>query len=296
MNTELVHTITEIRKRLELSRQRDRSIGLVPTMGALHSGHGALMARARADCDVVVASIFVNPIQFDRHDDYEAYAIDLAKDVEFCSALVVDLVFAPTTEEMYPQPLDTFVEVEGVSEHLCGMFRPGHFRGVATVVAKLLNIVAPGKAYFGEKDAQQLAVIQRMVADLNMPVEIVPVPTVREPDGLALSSRNKRLTADERKVAPALYQALQLAAGLLQSGCKSVEEIRGAAIACLQQHPEFRVEYLEVVDASSMTPVDAIGGPVRVAAAAWLGSVRLIDNVQGSSVSVSPTSRSTAME
>jgi pantoate--beta-alanine ligase len=296
MNTELVRSITEIRSRLELSRQRDRSIGLVPTMGALHPGHGALMARARAACDVVVVSIFVNPIQFDRRDDYEAYAIDLAQDVEFCSALGVDLVFASSSDEMYPQPLNTFVEVEGVSEHLCGMFRPGHFRGVATVVAKLLNIVAPDKAYFGEKDAQQLAVIQRMVADLNIPVEIVPVPTVREPDGLALSSRNKRLTADERKVAPALYLALQLAAGLIQSGSKSAEEIRSTAIACLQQHPEFRVEYLEVVDASSMTPVETIGGPVRIAAAAWLGSVRLIDNVQGSSVSVSPTSRSTAME
>ncbi len=296
MNTELVRTITEIRKRLEPSRQRDRSIGLVPTMGALHPGHGALMARARADCDVVVASIFVNPIQFDRRDDYEAYAIDLAKDAEFCSALSVDLIFAPATEEMYPQPLNTFIEVEGVSEHLCGMFRPGHFRGVATVVAKLLNIVAPNKAYFGEKDAQQLAVIQRMAADLNIPVEIVPVPTIREPDGLALSSRNKRLTADERKVAPALYQALQLAADLIQSGCKSADEVRGKAIVHLQQHPEFRVEYLEVVDASSMIPVEQISGPVRIAAAAWLGSVRLIDNVQGSSVSVSPTRRSTAME
>jgi pantoate--beta-alanine ligase len=280
MTSELIATIAEMRNRLALSRVRERTIGLVPTMGALHSGHAALIERARADCQVVVLSIFVNPIQFDRRDDYEAYTIDLAKDVEFCSRLGVDLVFAPSTEEMYPEPLSTFVEVEGASEHLCGMFRPGHFRGVATVVAKLLNIVGPGKAYFGEKDAQQLAVIARMVADLNMPVEIVPVPTVREPDGLALSSRNNRLNAEERKIAPMLYKALQLAAGYIRDGCKSAAEVRNLAISYLQARPEFRVEYLEVVDAESMTPVEQIAGPVRIAVAAWLGSVRLIDNVK----------------
>jgi pantoate--beta-alanine ligase len=280
MTSELIPTIAEMRSRLALSRVRERTIGLVPTMGALHSGHAALIERARADCQVVVLSIFVNPIQFDRPDDYDAYTIDLAKDVEFCSRLGVDLVFAPSTEEMYPEPLSTFVEVEGASENLCGMFRPGHFRGVATVVAKLLNIVGPGKAYFGEKDAQQLAVIARMVADLNMPVEIVPVPTVREPDGLALSSRTKRLTAEERKLAPMLYKALQLAAGYIRDGCKSSAEVRNLAISYLQARPEFRVEYLEVVDAESMTPVELIAGPVRIAVAAWLGAVRLIDNVK----------------
>jgi pantoate--beta-alanine ligase len=280
MTSELIATIAEMRGRLALSRMRERTIGLVPTMGALHSGHAALIERARADCQMVVVSIFVNPIQFDRRDDYDAYTIDLSKDVEFCSRLGVDLVFAPSTEEMYPEALSTFVEVEGVSEHLCGMFRPGHFRGVATVVAKLLNIVGPSKAYFGEKDAQQLAVIARMVDDLNMPVEIVPVPTVREPDGLALSSRNKRLTAEERKIAPMLYKALQLAAGYIRDGCKSAAEVRDLAIGYLQARPEFRVEYLEVVDAESMTPVEQIAGSVRIAVAAWLGTVRLIDNVK----------------
>jgi len=280
MTSELLHSIAEIRNRLLLPRLRDRTIGLVPTMGALHGGHAALLDRARAECAVVVVSIFVNPMQFDRPDDFDAYTIDLAKDVAFCAGLGADLVFAPSTQEMYPEEPSTFVEVEGISEHLCGMFRPGHFRGVATVVAKLLNIVGPGKAYFGEKDAQQLAVVRRMVADLNMPTEIVPVPTVREPDGLALSSRNQRLTAEERKVAPLLYKALQLAAGYIRDGCKSAAEVRDLAIAYLQARPEFRVEYLEVVDAESMTPVEQIAGPVRIAAAAWLGAVRLIDNVK----------------
>jgi pantoate--beta-alanine ligase len=280
MKAELVRTIAEVRGHLASLRDDAQIIGLVPTMGALHTGHGALIERARSDCATVVVSIFVNPIQFDRHDDYDAYAIDLAQDLEFCDRLGADLVFAPSAEEMYPDPSSTFIEVAGVSEHLCGRFRPGHFRGVTTVVAKLLNIVAPGKAYFGEKDAQQLAVITRMVADLNIPAEIVPVPTVREQDGLALSSRNRRLTADERQLAPVLYQALQLGAKCIRTGCTSVEQVRTLALAHLQQHPQFRVEYLEVVDAASMTPVEQIAGPVRIAAAAWLGSTRLIDNLK----------------
>ncbi len=279
MNAKLVRSIAEVRSHTASPRESGRIIGLAPTMGALHAGHGALIERARGDCDTVVVSIFVNPIQFDRRDDYDAYAIDLAKDVDFCAALGADFVFAPPAPEMYPQPTGTFVEVPGVSEHLCGKFRPGHFRGVATVVAKLFNIVAPHKAYFGEKDAQQLAVIERMVADLNMPVEIVSVPTVREPDGLALSSRNKRLTAEERKVAPVLYQALQLGADCIRAGCRLAEQVRTSARSHLQEHPEFQVEYLEVVGASSMVPVEQISGPVRIAAAAWLGAVRLIDNV-----------------
>ncbi len=279
MNTLLIRTIPEIRDRLMLPRMRDRIVGLVPTMGALHAGHAALIERARGECQTVVVSIFVNPIQFDRPDDYEAYAIDVAKDMEACDTLGVDFVFAPSAQEMYPASPSTFVEVAGVSEHLCGKFRPGHFRGVATVVAKLFHIVGPERAYFGEKDAQQLAIIQRMVADLNIPVEIVPVPTVREEDGLALSSRNRRLTNEERKLAPALYQALQFGADCIRKGWTSAEQVRTAALSHLQEHPEFGVEYLEVVDPSNMTPVETIRGPVRIATAAWLGSVRLIDNV-----------------
>jgi pantoate--beta-alanine ligase len=274
----------DIRRQLALLRssfspEGGPIIGLVPTMGDLHAGHAALMERARAECDTVVVSIFVNPIQFDRRGDYEAYAIDLEKDVDFCAALGVDFVFAPSAQEMYPEPPSTFVEVAGFSAHLCGKFRPGHFRGVTTVVAKLFNIISPDKAYFGEKDAQQLAVVERMVADLNMPVEIIAIPTVREPDGLALSSRNKRLTPEERVIAPALYGALEIGADCIRQGCTSATQVRSAALAHLRRHPDLRVEYLEVVDASSMTPVETIGGPVCIATAAWLGTVRLIDNV-----------------
>lgn len=280
MNPQIARTIAEVRGHVAGWRQDGRMIGLVPTMGALHAGHGALIERARHQCGAVVVSIFVNPIQFDRRDDYEAYSIDWAKDLEFCADLGSDVVFAPTAHEMYPAPPNTFIEVDGISEHLCGKFRPGHFRGVATVVAKLFNIVAPDKAYFGEKDAQQLAIIERMVSDLNIPIEIVPVATVRESDGLALSSRNKRLSQEERAIAPALFRALQLAADCVHRGCKSVEQIRSAGLSHLQAHSEFRVEYLEVVDAATIMPVETISGPVRIAAAAWLGTTRLIDNIK----------------
>jgi pantoate--beta-alanine ligase len=227
----------------------------------------------------VVVSIFVNPIQFDRPEDYADYAIDLDQDLEFCGKLGVDLVFAPSPGEMYAGGHSSFVEITGVSEHLCGRFRPGHFRGVATVVAKLFHIVGPDRAYFGEKDAQQLVVIQRMVLDLNIPVEIVPVPTVREADGLASSSRNRRLTPEQRRVAPVLFRTLQLAADQIRQGCASAAQIKQSALAELRKHPEVRVEYLDVVDAETMTPVGQVLGPVRIAAAMWVGTTRLIDNV-----------------
>jgi pantoate--beta-alanine ligase len=279
MKSELIRSIADIRARLAAPGASGRTIGLTPTMGALHAGHGALIERARAECDTVVVSIFVNPIQFDRRDDYDAYAIDLSQDLEFCDKLDADLVFAPPAGEMYPSPQSTFVDVIGASEHLCGRFRPGHFRGVATVVAKLFNIIGPDKAYFGEKDAQQLAVIRRMVADLNMPIEIIAVPTVREPDGLALSSRNKHLTPEERRIAPEMYRALQLAADCVWRGCASAAQVRNTALSHLERHPQLRLEYVEVVDAASTSPVEQIAAPVRIAAAVWLGTTRLIDNV-----------------
>jgi len=274
-----VRTIADARRHLAEARRQGRTVGLVPTMGALHAGHGALLDRARRESDFVAVSIFVNPTQFDRREDYEAYAVNLDADLAFCAAHGADLVFAPSAAEMYPSPPLTHVEVAGVSESLCGPFRPGHFRGVATVVAKLFHIVAPDKAWFGEKDAQQLAVIRRMVADLNLPVEIVPVPTVREADGLALSSRNQRLTPAERKAAAILYRALDLARRRSAEGCRGASEIRQAALDTLAREPLARVEYLEVVDAANMTPVDAISSPARLAAAVWFGSTRLIDNV-----------------
>jgi pantoate--beta-alanine ligase len=279
VSTGLVRSIAEIRRRAGEARQAGRTVGLVPTMGALHAGHGALIDRARRDADLVVVSVFVNSIQFDRPEDYASYARDLREDLDFCQARCVDVVFAPDAREMYPAEPATFVEVAGVSDHLCGRFRPGHFRGVATVVAKLLNIVQPDIAYFGEKDAQQLAVIRRMASDLNFPVAIVPVPTVREPDGLAMSSRNRRLSPEERRAATALYRALETARRRFAAGAEDPEDIKRAALAVLENEPQIRLEYLEVVDPEEMQPVDRVRGSVRLSAAVWLGSTRLIDNV-----------------
>jgi pantoate--beta-alanine ligase len=274
-----IATIAQMRRHLAGVRQSARTIGLVPTMGALHPGHGALLDRAGVECDHVVATIFVNPIQFDRREDYAAYSLNLDDDIAFCAARGVDTVFAPSPTEMYPEPSQTFIEVTVVSEEMEGRFRPGHFRGVATVVAKLFHIVPADRAYFGEKDAQQLAVIRRMVLDLNFPTEIVPVATVREADGLAWSSRNRRLSPEERRVAPALYQALALAQARLAAGCRCAAEIRRAALDRLAQEPRVRVEYVEVADAVTMTPVLEVSSPVRIVAAVWLGNTRLIDNV-----------------
>jgi pantoate--beta-alanine ligase len=279
MTPELIRSIENMRWRFVLAKMRDRSIALVPTMGALHAGHGALIERARQEADTVVVSIFVNPIQFDRGDDFERYARVLEQDLDFCGVRGVDVVFAPSVEEMYPTPQQTYVEVGKVADHLCGAFRPGHFRGVATVVMKLFNIVQPDAAYFGQKDAQQLAVIKRMVADLNLPVKIVPVATVREPDGLALSSRNERLSAEQRRVAPALYRALEAARRKVAEGCVDAAAVRAAGMSGLLSEKDIRVEYFEVVDAEEMQPVERITGRVCVAAALWLGGTRLIDNV-----------------
>ncbi len=278
MNTRLIHSVAELRHTLDDVRRAGTVIGLVPTMGALHAGHGRLIEQAVRESGCVVVSIFVNPIQFNDQQDYALYPRTLATDLEFCAARGVHVIFAPSAEEMYPHPQSSFVEVSGVTEGLCGRFRPGHFRGVATVVLKLFNIVQPDRAYFGEKDAQQLAVIQRMTRNLNLPVAVIGVPTVREPDGLALSSRNARLNGEERRIAPALYQALQLAEKRIAGGERQPEKIKLEALAALQR-PEIRVEYFEIVDPDEMQPVDQIDRPVRVAVAAWIGATRLIDNV-----------------
>jgi len=276
---EVVHSIEELRRALAPIRNARRSIGLVPTMGALHAGHGRLIETARRESGCVVVSIFVNPTQFDRSDDYSRYPRALPADLEFCAARGVDIVFAPTADEMYPAAQRAFVAVNEISDHLCGQFRPGHFRGVATVVLKLLNIVQPDRAYFGEKDAQQVAVIRQLVKDLNIPVDIVEVPTVREADGLALSSRNAYLTAEERRVAPVLHRALLAAGILISTGATSADEIKQEALRLFDAHPEVRVEYLEIVNPADMQPVGRITTPVRVAGAVWIGKTRLIDNV-----------------
>jgi pantoate--beta-alanine ligase len=279
LKTEVIFRIHQMREWIQMKRKPGLTVACAPTMGALHAGHIALIEAARAASDFVVVTIFVNPLQFDRKDDYEAYTRSLVKDLEICRAHKVDAVFVPSGDEMYPVPAGTFIDVPEVSKHLCGSFRPGHFRGVATVVAKLFNIVQPDLAYFGEKDAQQVAVIRKMVTDLNMPVRVVPVPTVREPDGLALSSRNQRLSAEERSIAPILYQALRAAQADVAQGCLDSQAVKSRAQAVLAAQPAVRVEYLEVVDSLSMQPVEAIEGAARIAIAAWVGSTRLIDNV-----------------
>lgn len=273
----IVHSIADFRGWLAQTR---RPLGFVPTMGALHAGHGRLIDEARAASASVALSIFVNPIQFNQSEDYARYPRPLEADLAFCAARGVDVVFAPLVEEMYPQPQVTFVEVGRVADHMEGRFRPGHFRGVATVVLKLFQIVQPDRAYFGEKDAQQLAVIRRMVQDLNLPVQIAGVPTVREPDGLALSSRNRHLSAEERAIAPRLYQALRVAEQRIAAGETGAEAVKRAAREVLAAEPRMRVEYLEIAGDAEMQPVECVAGPVRVAAAVWVGRTRLIDNIR----------------
>src|SRR5262249_14605583 len=248
-------------------------------MGALHAGHERLIQSARAECDTVAVSIFVNPLQFGPNEDYSRYPRTLPEDLKICERNGVDVVFAPTVDEMYPSQQITFVDVGRLAEHLCGKFRPGHFRGVATVVLKLLNIVKPHRAYFGEKDLQQLTIIRRMVADFNLPVTIVGVPIVREADGLALSSRNKYLTRDQRQAAPMLYRALQEASNRVRAGEQNASNVRDAALSVLSASQLIRVEYLEIVDPDELQPVDEVTGPVRIASAIWIGTTRLIDNL-----------------
>lgn len=279
MHAELIHSIAELRDHLTKVRRPGALVGLVPTMGALHRGHARLIEQARRDCQIVTVSIFVNPLQFDRDDDLRRYPRTLDADRDLCRALAVDLIFAPTAESMYPVPPDCTVDVGRLADHLCGRYRPGHFRGVATVVMKLFEIVQPDRAYFGEKDAQQLAIVRRMVADFNVPVHVVGVPTVREPDGLAVSSRNEHLTPAERRSATALYRALSKAEQQISSGVTDAGAVKAAASAEIPHDPSLRLEYLDIVDPDDMQPVEQVQRPVRVAGALWVGSTRLIDNI-----------------
>jgi pantoate--beta-alanine ligase len=276
---EVVDTISAVRAWTGGKRQAGRTVGLVPTMGALHRGHARLIEQARHEVASLVVSVFVNPLQFDRPDDLERYPRTLEADVRMCEELGVDLVFAPSSGEMYPAPPLCTVTVKRIADHLCGAFRPGHFDGVATVVTKLFQIVQPDVAYFGEKDAQQLAIIRRLVADLNMPLRVAGVPTVREADGLALSSRNTRLSAAERKRAPALYEALKEADRAIAAGERDARAVQRLAAAAVPYDAALRLEYLEVVDPVELQPLDRITGPALVAGAMWVGNTRLIDNL-----------------
>jgi pantoate--beta-alanine ligase len=249
-------------------------------MGGLHEGHLSLVRRSADENDVTAASVFVNPTQFGPTEDLDSYPRDLARDQAMLQAAGCDLVFAPQPSEMYAPDHQTWVEVGAVAEPLEGMHRPGHFRGVTTVVAKLFGIVQPTRAYFGEKDAQQLAVISRMVRDLDMPVEIVPCPTVREPDGLAMSTRNTYLTAEERAAATVLYRALVAAQSLWENGEDDADVLRAEMLATLSAEPLADVEYVSVADSASMEEVNAVVGPTTMLMAVRIGKTRLIDNMR----------------
>ena len=274
----IIESIADLRTAIA-GRRAAGLVGFVPTMGALHAGHASLVARARVECETVVVSIFVNPTQFDRPEDLDRYPRSLDTDVALCRSLGVDLVFAPSVGEMYPKPLECSVDVGRLADHLCGRFRPGHFKGVASVVLKLLDIVSPDLAYFGEKDAQQLAIVKRLVADFNVPVRIAGVPTMRESDGLALSSRNQRLDSRERELAPALYRALQRIQRDVAAGVVDATTLKQAGFREIPEDPALKLEYLEIVHPDDFQPVDRIRGPVVAAGALWVGTTRLIDNV-----------------
>lgn len=279
MSALLIETIAELRGQAAPARRSELAIGFVPTMGALHAGHARLIERARSQCGCVVVSIFVNPLQFDRADDLERYPRTRASDLDLCRSLGVDIVFAPAVGEMYPGEPSCLVQVGRLGDHLCGRFRPGHFSGVATVVLKLFEIVQPDTAFFGEKDAQQLAVIRRLVRDFNIPVHIEGVETVREADGLALSSRNRGLNLEERRLAVSLYDALCDARERITGGASDPAAVKAAAAARIPADERLRLEYLEIVDPVEIQPVETIAGRVLVAGALWVGSTRLIDNV-----------------
>ncbi len=275
----MIKTVKEMYDYTGHAKKKGQKVGLVPTMGYLHEGHLSLIRAAKKDCDLIVTSIFVNPIQFGIGEDYEDYPRDLTRDAALAQEAGAGLIFAPSVGEMYPAGYRTFVHVEGLTDYLCGTSRPGHFRGVTTVVMKLFHIVQPHLAYFGQKDAQQVTVIERMVEDLNIPVRIVRVPIVREKDGLALSSRNLYLNHEERQQAPVLYRALREAETLVEKGERKVSIVKDHMKDMISRAPLASIDYVEIVDGKTMEPVEVIKGKILIALAVKFGKTRLIDNV-----------------
>jgi len=271
--------VIEIDEYRKLRKKMPAPVGFVPTMGYLHRGHLELVRQAREENNTVVVSIFVNPTQFGPNEDFAAYPRDPESDLALLKKEGADIVFMPSAEDMYPAGFSSWVEVEKITERLEGACRPGHFRGVATVVCKLFNIVQPQRAYFGQKDAQQLIVIKKMVSDLNMDLEVIAVPTVREPDGLAMSSRNVYLDPEERKAALVLWKALSLAQELWQKGEKNAERLRQEMSALIQKEPRARIDYLSVADPDSLEELSQIDGAALVSMAVRIGRTRLIDNI-----------------
>ncbi|MDR0968388.1 MAG: pantoate--beta-alanine ligase [Holosporaceae bacterium] len=275
---EVIATIGEVRKIVEGWKNENLGVGLVPTMGYLHAGHESLIRKAVEENDRVIVSVFVNPTQFAPNEDFDRYPRDLENDKKVCERAGADLIFHPTAEEMYPADFSTYVNVTKVSEELCGASRPGFFQGVATVVTKLFNITNADRAYFGQKDAQQLAVVRRFVRDLNMNVEIVACPIVREKDGLALSSRNAYLNAEERKAALVLSAALAKGKELLANGERDARKIESAMRRIIETEPLAKIDYVKIVDAKTIEPTADVKGTILCALAVFIGKTRLIDN------------------
>ena len=275
----LVKKISEVKDTVKEWKKEGLSIGFVPTMGYLHEGHGSLITKARENNDRVVVSIFVNPMQFGENEDLDSYPRDIDKDSAYVEELGGDLIFNPEPSEMYNDGFCSYVDMSVLTEELCGLSRPVHFRGVCTVVNKLFNIVQPDRAYFGQKDAQQLAIIKRMVKDLNMNLEIIGCPIVREEDGLAKSSRYTYLNAEERKAALVLNKSLKLGKELLDSGCRDAKEVRKVIIENIEKEPLANIDYVKVVDGLTMQQVEKIEKEVLVAIAVYIGKTRLIDNI-----------------
>lgn len=274
----IVSTVEEVREQVKQWRAEGLSVGLVPTMGYLHEGHKSLIDKAVMQNDKVVVSVFVNPIQFGPTEDLATYPRDLARDSALCENAGAALIFHPEKEEMYFDDFCTYVDMDGLTKGLCGKTRPTHFRGVCTVVSKLFNIVQPDRAYFGQKDAQQLAVIRRMVRDLNFNLEIIGCPIIREEDGLAKSSRNTYLSPEERKAAVILHKGLVKGEEMVRAGEKSVEAVKKAIREIIESEPLAKIDYVEVVDFDNIEPIETIEGSVLTAVAVYIGSTRLIDN------------------
>jgi len=277
----IINKVEDIREVVKSAKEAKKSVGFVPTMGFLHEGHLALIKKAKEENDLVIVSIFVNPTQFGPGEDLESYPRDIERDSELSKSAGADIIFHPTVEEMYPSGFNTYVELEGdITKKLCGASRPGHFKGVTTVVSKLFNIVSPHKAYFGQKDAQQVAVIEQMVRDLNFDIKIIPCPIVREKDGLAMSSRNTYLNTEEREAALILSKSLFMASKMIQDGEKSGSKIKDFIIKNITSEKLANIDYVEVVDAKTLNNIDELHGDILIALAVRFGRTRLIDNIR----------------
>jgi len=275
----IIRSIRSLRQEVAKIKLEKKSLGFVPTMGAMHEGHISLIRQARKENDSVVVSIFVNPAQFAPREDFKKYPRNLKRDAALCRRAEVDILFCPDAKEMYPAGYKTYITVEGLSDVLCGKFRPGHFKGVATIVAKLFNIVQPDIAYFGQKDGQQAVIIKQLARDLNIPVEIKIMPTVREKDGLAMSSRNFYLNEQERRRAPVLFHSLKLARLLIRQGQRDTAQIIRRMRGLIQKKKNARIDYVAIVDREALKPLKKISGRCLIALAVWIGKTRLIDNV-----------------